>query len=244
MTKYFDDLTAALRSHGMPGEDVAATVADLSGYLAETGTSAEEEFGPAVIFAERLAGGGGAGEPGDGAETWKWICDIYTDRRYLNFYGDQGWELEGLDRLGRFVCHRDPDAAMRWEYRREAAKNAAERDTLAAGLAPDGWEPCGHWVFYMYFKRPKAAGAGPAAALDTTPRAPDRHLLLGDRYRGKLRQMAVSAVIAGLVTFALIHFSGGLPRTPVLIGAAVAAPLAGYLGWRRIKREVISGAEG
>ncbi|WP_405563290.1 hypothetical protein [Streptomyces sp. NBC_01180] len=243
MTGYFDELAAALRSRGRPGAEVAATVADLSGYLAETGTSPEEEFGPAGLFAERLTGSGGAQEPGAGAETWKWICDIYTDRRHLNSYGDQGWEVEGLDRLGRFVCRRDRDAPMRWEYRREAANGAVERDTLAAGLAPDGWEPCGHWVFYMYFKRPKAAEAGPAAALDTTPRTPDRHLFFGDRYRGKLKQSGLAGVLSAAVTVAVIQFGGDISALPILIGAAIAAPIAGYFGWQRVKRDVIRGVE-
>ncbi|NDZ77980.1 hypothetical protein G3I19_05445 [Streptomyces sp. SID10853] len=243
MTRYFDELAAALRSHGRPGEEVAATVADLSGYLAETGRGPEEEFGPAGLFAERLTGGGGTGEPGAGAETWKWTCDIYTDRRHLNFYGDQGWEVEGLDRLGRFVCRRDRDAALRWEYRREAANNAAERDTLTTGLAPDGWEPCGHWFFFMYFKRPRAAEAGPDAALNAAPGPPDQHLFFGDRSRGKLKQAGLAAAVSGAATFTVIHFGADAAALPILIGAAIAVPIGGFLGWHRVKRDVIRGIE-
>ncbi|MFI1173102.1 hypothetical protein [Streptomyces melanogenes] len=241
---YFRALAEKLRASGMPPGEVAANVAELTGYLAESGsTDPYEEFGAPEDFAARLTGGRAAQEPGAEAETWKWTADIYTDRKYLNHYGDQGWEVEGLDRLGRFVCRRDPAAAMRWEYRRETGNNAAERESVTAGLAPDGWELCGQWMFFMYFKRPKAASAGPAAGLDELVAPPAKQLFLSDRYRGKVKQMLAAAVVSGTATATAVHYGGDSVAYPALIGAAVAAPVGVALAWQRIKREVAQGVE-
>lgn len=242
---YFADLAECLRAAGLPQEQVASTVADLGGYLAESGsTDPYEEFGAPQTFAAGLVEGRVADEPDAEAETWKWATDIYADRRLLNHYGDQGWEVEGLDRLGRFVCRRDVQAAMRWEYRREIANNAKERESVSAGLALDAWEPCGHWLYFMYFKRPKAASAGPAAGLDALVAQPDKQLFLSGKYRGKLKQMAVGAVISGTVSTLVLSYGGDDAFFPFLIASLVAAPVGAYLGWSRMKREIVGAEEG
>ncbi len=239
---YFAELADRLRADGMPEREVTATVADLSGYLAETGSpDAYEEFGAPETFAARLTQGRYAARPEPGAETWKWATDVYTDRKLLNHYGDQGWEVESLDRLGRFVCRRDPEAPMRWEYRREIANNANERASVTAGLASDGWEPCGHWMYFMYLKRPKAASAGPAAELEELIAAPDRRLFLSPRYRRQLKQFVGAAVVAGALSGLATYQGGDVAALPILIGAAIAAPIAFIAGWRRLKREVAAG---
>lgn len=241
---YFIELAAGLLARGMSEQQATTTVAELTGYLAESGsTDAYEEFGDPQDFAARLTGGSAAEEPAAEAETWKWAADIYTDRKHLNHYGDQGWEVEGLDRLGRFVCRRDPSAAMRWEYRREAANNARERESLTAALAPDGWEPCAQWMFFMYFKRPKAASAGPAAELDELVAPPAKQLFLSGTYRGKLKQMAAGAVVSGTVTFAAIHYAGDGILPVVFVSAVLSCVIGTLFGLRRIKREVAAGAE-
>ncbi|MGP9018370.1 hypothetical protein ACT1U9_08160 [Streptomyces sp. BR1] len=241
---YFIELAAWLLTGGMSEEQATSTVAELTGYLAETGsTDAYEEFGDPKDFAARLTGGRAAEEPAAEAETWKWTADIYTDRKHLNHYGDQGWEVEGLDRLGRFVCRRDPSAAMRWEYRREAANNPAERESVTATLAPDGWEPCGHWMFFMYFKRPKAASAGPAAELDELVAPPAKQLFLSGTYRGKLKQMVAGAVASGTVTAVAIHYAGDGILPVIFVAAMLSAVIGTAFGLRRIKREVAAGVE-
>ncbi|MER6612872.1 hypothetical protein [Streptomyces xantholiticus] len=177
-TGYFEELASALRAAQVPEEQTAATVADLTAYLAETGTAPEEEFGPAAAFAAQLGAAAPAvtGPPGE-AETWTWTADIYNDRRLLAVHGDQGWEVERLDALGRFVCRRTPGTALRWEYRREIV--GGRREEVLGRLVPEGWEPCGEWFFYAYFKRPTAASAGPAATLDTLPARPARSWYIG-----------------------------------------------------------------
>ncbi|MCX4748066.1 hypothetical protein OG455_21540 [Kitasatospora sp. NBC_01287] len=239
---YLADLAGRLRAAGLPDAEVTATVADLGGYLAESGSpDPYEEFGAPQEFAARLTSGRVDERPEAGAETWKWAADIYTDRKYLNHYGDQGWEVEGLDRLGRFVCRRSPDAAMRWEYRRETAVSLRDRPSIVAGLVPEGWEPCGQWLYFLYFKRPKAATAGPAARLDDLPATPDQRLFLGRTYRGKLKQFLVSGLVSALVVGLAVHFGGARLGLPMLIGACVAAPVGFAIAWRRLKREGLAG---
>ncbi|MFB7538426.1 hypothetical protein ACFC0N_00860 [Streptomyces zaomyceticus] len=191
---YFTELSAALRAAGVPDEQIAATVEDLRGHLAETGAAPEEEFGPAAGFAARLGGLAPVpGEPDGRAESWTWTADLFNDRRMLALHGDQGWEVESLDSLGRFVCRRSTTATLRWEYRREVI-GARRRAKVLAELEPEGWELCGEWLVYGYFKRPRAATAGPAGALEARPDAPHRWLFLSRR--GKVA-LAVWLVLVG-----------------------------------------------
>ncbi|MFF2188676.1 hypothetical protein [Streptomyces sp. NPDC058155] len=239
-TGYFEELAAALRAGGMAEREVTVTVTDLTAYLAETGSAAEEEFGPVEDFAVRLTGGGdGAGggpeEPEATAETWKWTTDIYNDRRLLGVYGDQGWEVERLDAFGRFVCRRTVGAALRWEYRREVLTGRG-RGTVESELAPDGWEPCGQWTYYLYLKRPKAASAGPAATVATRPGTPRWSFYFGRRTRGLLAVTAVSALI-----LAFLYGSGAVEfNLALFVPIAVAAGIAARSG---VRKDVIDGAE-
>ncbi|MEU9098743.1 hypothetical protein [Streptomyces sp. NPDC048361] len=240
-TEYFTELSRLLADRGMPDHDVAATVADLTGYLAESGSpDAREEFGAPETFAERLTRGHDGERPEAGAETWKWTSDIYTDRLLLNRYGAEGWEVETIDFLGRFVCHRPSRDALRWEYRRETSHGAKERDALLAELEPDGWEVCGRWLHLTYLKRPLAADAGPAAGLTTTPAAPARHVFFSAKYRSLLAVFAVSVVLLALVLgFDVIELDRPAVRFGLLVGAAGGA----LLGWYGVKRDLAQGAD-
>ncbi|MFC8830591.1 hypothetical protein ACFT9I_35285 [Streptomyces sp. NPDC057137] len=239
---YFGELAAALRAGGMAEREVTVTVTDLTAYLAETGSPAEEEFGPVKEFAARLAGGGGGDsdsggpeEPEATAETWKWTTDIYNDRRLLNVYGDQGWEVERLDAFGRFVCRRTVGAALRWEYRREELVNR-KRDAVESELAPDGWEPCGQWAYYLYVKRPKAASAGPAATVATGPGTPRWSVYFGKKTRALLTVSVVSMVV-----LAFLYGSGAVEfNLAIAIPIAVAAGIAARSG---VRKDVVDGTE-
>ncbi|MCX5385868.1 hypothetical protein [Streptomyces sp. NBC_00083] len=240
-TEYFAELSRQLAARGMPEREAAATVADLTGYLAESGsTDPHEEFGAPDAFADRLTRDHGGERPGADAETWKWTSDIYTDRRLLNQYGAEGWEVEGIDFVGRFVCRRVPGEAMGWEYRRETTRGTGEHDALLAELAPDGWEPCGRWLHMAYFKRPLAAGAGPAAALTATPAPPARHVFFSPKYRGLVALFALSVVLFVLaVGFDVID----LDRPAVHYGVLVGAVGGGLLGWYGVRRDIAQGTE-
>ncbi|MBT2442523.1 hypothetical protein J7E93_20905 [Streptomyces sp. ISL-36] len=204
---YFDELAAALRTAGVPPEQTDSTVAELRGHLAETGTRPEEEFGPAAAFAARLGGLAPLpGEPGEEAERWTWTADLFNDRRMLAVHGDQGWEVESLDTLGRFVCRRAPGVALRWEYRREVI-GGRRREQVLGELEPEGWELCGEWMMYGYLKRPKAASAGPAGELDARPARPAGWLFLSRR--GKVALTVWAVAVAACVGVAVAGL--GLP---------------------------------
>jgi len=42
---------------------------------------------------------------------------------------------------------------MQWEYRRRVATLFNE-DRILREMGLDGWELCGVWLFFLYFKRP------------------------------------------------------------------------------------------
>ncbi|MFI0922359.1 hypothetical protein ACH4TP_00270 [Streptomyces sp. NPDC021012] len=220
---YFAEFAASLRAARVPEEQIAATVEDLRAHLAETGTAPEEEFGPAAAFAAQLGGlAPEPGEPDERAESWTWTADFFNDRRMLAVHGDQGWEVESLDAIGRFVCRRTPGSALRWEYRREVIAGR-RRGRVFDELTPEGWELCGEWLVYGYFKRPRAATAGPAGTVGAPPATPQRWLFLSRR--GK----AVLAVWGALVGGALAAFfvgvlgTGGLAITVALASMVSAA---------------------
>ncbi|KAA6219814.1 hypothetical protein [Streptomyces filamentosus] len=218
---YFAELSAALAAAGVPAAQAGTTVEDLRAHLAETGTAPEEEFGPAAEFAARL--GGLAPEPDapDAAsEHWTWTADLFNDRRMLAVHGAQGWEVESLDAIGRFVCRRTPGSALRWEYRREVIAGRRGPRVLDE-LAPEGWEPCGEWLVYGYFKRPSAATTGPAGSLDAPPAAPHRWLFLSRRGKAVL---AVWALLVGGATTAF--FVGALGTAGLAIAVALTSSLS------------------
>ncbi|MGV9308654.1 MULTISPECIES: hypothetical protein [unclassified Nonomuraea] len=223
MSRYFDELAVRLRERGIPEETVRATVADLSAYLAETGADPEEEFGTAEEFAEQLKVTPET-EPAVQADTWRWTADIFVDERRLNEFGDQGWEVDKVDALGWFVSHRDPREPQRWEYRREVGTRKG-RQALAERLAPDGWEPCGTWVFYEYFKRPKAASLGPDAAIDSPPSAPAKGVFFSRRFYALIVVMVVA--LAGAL--ALLPSASGAGEG-FLVGLLLGAAGAGLAG--------------
>lgn len=183
MTAYFEQLAEHLRAGGVPDDKVTATIDDLSTYAAETNADPEAEFGPVAEFAGELlptavgsapAPAASGGAPPDDGEPWVWRADAFGELRKLETYGDQGWEVERVDSAGRFVSRRDRENPQRWEYRRELIRPRHSTSALEATLAPDGWEPCGSWVCYAYFKRPRAASIGPEARIDQPQQAPGR----------------------------------------------------------------------
>ncbi|MFJ9825475.1 hypothetical protein ACIRSU_14060 [Streptomyces sp. NPDC101160] len=226
---YFTELAEALRTTGVPEEQLARTVDELRAHLAESGTAPEEEFGPAALFAASLGGLAPApGEPDRAAEHWTWTADLFNDRRMLAVHGDQGWEVEHLDSLGRFVCRRAPGVALAWEYRREVIAGRRRAKVLAE-LDPEGWELCGEWLVYGYFKRPKAATAGPAGTLDAPPAAPEKVWFLSRRAKALLTVWALACGAA--------YLSLGLPGFAILVavGSALSAVYTANLETRRGK---------
>ncbi|WP_353941796.1 hypothetical protein ABII15_09250 [Streptomyces sp. HUAS MG91] len=166
---YWDELSRDLRGRGLPPGHVTATVAELA--ARSDAADPAVAFGPAGELADRLAPDRTA--PDEHVEIWRWTADTYADAALLDRFGAEGWELREIDGLGRFVCLRDPEHPGRWEYRREPA--------VPGAAAPEGWEPCGTWVVYDWYKRPMppetATGAGDRSSPAPVRRRPLRWAL-------------------------------------------------------------------
>ncbi|WP_436774262.1 hypothetical protein [Yinghuangia sp. YIM S09857] len=217
--EYFEELAAALHARGVPEARVAMTVDELAGYAADAEADPYAEFGPVDEFAARLAGTGGPGEPEPGAERWVWTADAYVDQRMMNKFGAQGWEIQRVDRLGRFVSRRPGESTLRWEYRRDVVERR-DRAAHAADLAPDGWEPCGHWMFLAYYKRPLAAVDGPAAWLTDPPEHPARSV-----YFTRRLYAALAVPVLAVVVLVVMATAGA----PIGLGSIDAATAAGMV---------------
>ncbi|WP_130796803.1 hypothetical protein [Streptomyces otsuchiensis] len=223
---YLTDLARRLRASGVPEQQIDTTVRELSDHLDHSGATAEEEFGPLAEFAGQLGArgerSGSAPEtaPDADAEEWRWSADIYLDVELLNRYGDQGWEVDRMDRIGRFVARRDRDRAMRWEYRREVVPRRRRNDS-AAELAPEGWEPCGHWGHIAYYKRPLSVLVGPDAEVTEPPSGPLPRFFLSRQTKNMM--------VVGLVGWAILAVLYLLNRTDtgMWIGAAVGGVIGG-----------------
>ncbi|WP_150476700.1 hypothetical protein [Streptomyces alboniger] len=218
---YLLDLAGRLRARGLPADRVESTVAELTAHLEEVGGDALEEFGPADEFAELLVPATGERAPRTPAahvETWRWTADIYVDEELLNRFGDEGWEVERVDALGRFVSRRDTEHPQRWEYRRELV--ARGREGLDERLAPDGWEACGTWLVHAWFKRPRAASLGPGAEIASPPPAPERSNFLSRKFY-VLAGVVLAAVTVSGISSALDDGAGsGLGHAAGLLAGA------------------------
>ncbi|MEV6865371.1 hypothetical protein AB0M44_30745 [Streptosporangium subroseum] len=231
---YFDELAMLLAQEGMPADRVEVTLEELAGYLAESGGDPEEEFGQAADLARELAvTSAPPAEPAAGARTWRWTADLFHDVKMLNEYGAQGWEVDKVDAKGLFVCTRDPEHPQQWEYHRELI-TPGRRQSVLDRLAPDGWEPCGTWVRFEYFKRPRAASLGPAAELTAPPQAPQRGIFLSPKF------YALVAAVLALAAVALTRLGtlDGDSSTilGLISGAAVGALIPMIALWRGSRR--------
>ncbi|MFE0178344.1 hypothetical protein ACFWZ2_39160 [Streptomyces sp. NPDC059002] len=233
---YLIGLAERLRAHGVPADRVEATVTDLAAHLDESGADdAEAEFGPLDEFARQLApesADGAPKTPDATVETWRWTADTYVDEELLNRFGDEGWEVERVDAIGRFVSRRDTERPQRWEYRRELVTRG--REGLDERLAPDGWEACGNWVIYAWFKRPKAASLGPGGELSSPPPAPGRSNFLSRKFYLLVGVLAAVVVGSGAVTLLGDEPGSGFGFASGLLFGACAPFLLIVLGraWR------------
>ena len=83
------------------------------------------------------------------------MATAFDEVRVLDEMGGQGWELTGF---GPFVLHfrrpEDPAGRKRWQHLRIVEFGGPyQRSKLEA----DGWQHCGSWVVFHYFKRPHGA---------------------------------------------------------------------------------------
>ncbi|PDP88323.1 DUF2812 domain-containing protein [Glycomyces fuscus] len=221
MSDYLTRLAQRLGERGVDADRSRALLEDLAAHTAESGADPEEEFGPVEEFADALAPlPGGREEAAVEPDVLVWSADAFEGPARLTEMGAQGWEVERVDRLGRFVSRRAPERPQTWEYRQELSPGRGDRERLAERLAPEGWEPCGHWSVLAYFKRPGSATAGPAAELAAPPAPGRRRYFLGWRGALALGACLLVAVVAG--TWSVLRTADGAA------GAEGAADWAGF----------------
>ncbi|GAA2435494.1 hypothetical protein GCM10010191_57700 [Actinomadura vinacea] len=208
-TAYFEDLAGLLHARGLPAGEVDETVEHLAAHAG--GADPEERYGPVRDLAERLTGSAFDGAPSPEtdptARTWTWTADAFADRARLYAAGEEGWEVERVDGDGRFVAHRDLADPRRWEYRRETG----------GAPSPDGWEACGTWLCYRYYKRPKQNA--PAGSLDQIPERSS--LPLTRMVVGYVAALAVVGAAWALLGGSGIGYLGGFFVGAALAGAAL-----------------------
>lgn len=221
---YLEELETLLRERGVAEERVRDTVNDLSAFAAEGGVDPEEEFGPVAEFVDDLTGENGEAEAEAGVETMVWGADSFAAQGQMNELGAQGWEIDRLDRQGRFVSRRD-EKPQAWEYRQESALGKRERARMAERLAPEGWEPCGHYFTFAYFKRARAAVVGPEAELAERPEPARKRFFWG------VPGVAVTTFFLALLVVSLISLGQAIregdaaDRVSTLLGAATGGVL-------------------
>lgn len=206
MKDYFDEVAVLLREHGVREGRARELIDDLTAYTEESGTDPVAEFGPPNRFAAELTTTAEE-DTGDDPDVFRWACDAFSAPGRLNEMGAQGWEVEKVDALGRFVSHRAPDRPQTWEYRQEITIGSEDRARLTERLAPEGWEPCGHWSVLTYFKRPMAAEVGPAAELAEVPENTGRRFVMG--WTGLLVVIACLSVSGFLLYESVPRLLGG-----------------------------------
>ncbi|MFC9088411.1 DUF2812 domain-containing protein [Nocardiopsis dassonvillei] len=228
MSDYLTRLAELLGERGVDTDRSRVLLEDLAAHTAESGADPEEEFGPAEEFAEALAPPtGGRDEAAAEPDVLVWSADAFEGPARLAAMGAQGWEVERVDRLGRFVSRRAPERPQTWEYRQELSPGPGDRGRLAERLAPDGWEPCGHWSALAYFKRPGSATAGPAAELASPPAPGRRRYFLG--WRGALTIGACLLIAAVAGTWSVLRLVDGSEGVADWAGFAVGAVLGALL---------------
>lgn len=224
---YLDELETLLRARGVAEERVRDTVDDLAAFVAEGGADPEEEFGPVTEFADDLTGEGGDTGAGAAAEveTLVWGADSFAAPDRLNELGAQGWEVDRLDGKGAFVSYRDENPQA-WEYRQESALGKRERARMADRMAPEGWEPCGHYFTHAYFKRARAAVVGPQAELDERPEPARKRFFWG------VPGLAVTTFFLALLVVSLLSLGQALWEgdTPDRVTTLLGAVVGGVLG--------------
>lgn len=151
---YLSELAASLQMRGADSARTSEAVAEVESHLAESDEDPMETFGPPDEYAEQLLLR--EERQADQAANAQWTertfrATAFGEMKVLEEAGQQGWELTDV---GAYALHcrrpRDPKAARRWEYSRRVS---VDRQTILEDMTELGWEPCGFWLPFHYFKR-------------------------------------------------------------------------------------------
>lgn len=149
---YLTELADRLLARGVDNHRVKDLLTELQDHLADSGESPQAAFGPCSSFAdallrEELSTEGSASRT---VERRTFRATAFDELGILSELGRDGWELTDVGLVGLHAQRaRDPDAWRAWEYKRcTTLRPVVER------MRADGWQPCGHWLAFHYFKRP------------------------------------------------------------------------------------------
>lgn len=157
---YLTELAEHLRAAGLAPERVDDVLGELRDHLAASGELPEATFGPVGRFAADLLAESADPVPDaavPGVEQRTFRATALDEVDILAELGRDGWELTGVRDFGLHASRpRDVAARRPWQYERRRTLRAR---ALEQRMRADGWEPCGRWVPFSYFKRP-----GPASS--------------------------------------------------------------------------------
>ncbi len=151
---YLEDLTAHLQQRGVDNDKIRDIVSEAETHLAESGEGAVEAFGSVEEYAEKMA----IHEEKLAVQTEKpnhlhrtFRATAFGEMAILEFAGREGWELVDVGALALY-CRRpaDENRVCRWEYKRRTGRHGK---IILDEMVNAGWEPCGNWLPFHYFKR-------------------------------------------------------------------------------------------
>ncbi len=148
---YIEQLYVGLQRYGLDREQISEIIHEAQNHLVASGETPMEAFGPPDVYAEERVA---AREKALGGE-WqirKFHGTAYDEMVILELAGKLGWELIAVATFG-LHCRRpwDINEVRQWEYARPFGFNG---DKIITAMIAEGWEPCGSWTPFHYFKRP------------------------------------------------------------------------------------------
>lgn len=153
---YLSDLAAELQRRGADSPRINEIVADVDRELTSRGAEFDpkDEFGPAADYAEKLMLRDEDSITPSGVRSWvfrSFRATAFDEMNVLADAGRQGWELMDVGILA-LNCRRPKniESATQWEYER---RFSLDRKGILADMVELGWEPCGIWAPFHYFKR-------------------------------------------------------------------------------------------
>lgn len=151
---YLGELTAHLHHRGVDEKSIGDIVSEVENHLHESGEQAKEAFGPAAVYAEKMAAFRENNPPSSSPAEWHnrtFKATAFDEMETLRWAGQEGWELVDVGPLALF-CRRPAkmNEGMNWEYVR---RTGTHRRAIVEEMINSKWETCGHWIVFHYFKR-------------------------------------------------------------------------------------------
>lgn len=153
---YLSELATSLQTRGADSARTNEAVAEVESHLSESGEDPVEAFGPPEEYAEQLLLR--EEQRVDQATDTRWTqrtfrATAFGEMKVLKEAGEQGWELTDVGAYALYCQRlRDAQEISHWEYRRRVGLDS---DKIVDDMTELGWDSCGHWSPFHYFKRIK-----------------------------------------------------------------------------------------